>query len=130
MAGKISNLTGVWLGLYSYPRLLQPASFTATLIETESWISGSTHEASHYDGETLLATLIGSRDGNAVSFVKTYEQVNRGYGPPVRYEGHVSEDGTEIEGRWTIRADWAGKFLMVRSGGGAEARARKKFAEV
>ena len=34
----------------------------------------------------------------------------------IRYDGTLSEDGGEIEGRWIIQANWAGRFLMIRSG--------------
>ena len=39
------NLTGVWHGLYSYPDGVS-VSFVATLIESGSSLSGSTHEPS------------------------------------------------------------------------------------
>ena len=38
------NLTGVWDGIYSYPIARAPVSFVATLIETASAVSGTTHE--------------------------------------------------------------------------------------
>ncbi|MGD0192923.1 MAG: hypothetical protein ABSD74_19470 [Rhizomicrobium sp.] len=122
------NLTGVWQGLYSYPRALAPVSFVATLIETESWLSGSTHEPHRKTGATLCATLLGKRAGNAVSVVKSYENPEGGYGADIRYDGTVSDDATEIEGLWTIRPDWSGRFLLVRGTPDAEAVARKKFA--
>ncbi len=129
MTDSTDNLTGVWLGLYSHPAALDPVSFTATLIETTSWLSGSTHEPSRFDSEPLTGTLFGSREGSLVQFTKTYDVPRRGYRNPVRYEGLVNADADEIEGRWLIRDDWTGRFLMVRSGHDAEARARKRFAE-
>jgi len=71
-----SNLTGVWHGLYTYPRYLQRVLFGATLIETASWVTGSTHEprtTGRSGPETLFATLLGTRNGRAVAFRKTYE---------------------------------------------------------
>jgi hypothetical protein len=130
MQSAETNLTGIWLGLYSYPRALEPVSFTATLIETGNRLSGSTHEANRFDAGTLYATLLGSRDGRSLFFVKSYDAPKRGYANPIRYDGMVSDDGSEIEGRWIIRNNWSGRFLMVRSGRNAEARARKRFAEV
>jgi hypothetical protein len=123
------NLTGVWQGLYSYSRILPPVGFVATLIETASWVSGSIHEPHRKTGETLCATLLGRRDGSSVGFVKSYEKTD-GYKHEVHYEGTVSTDGTEIDGRWFIRADWSGRFLMIRSRPRAEEVARKRFAEV
>ena len=112
------SLTGVWQGFFSYPRALGPVQFTATLIETGGWITGTTHEPcdiGEHQGETLYATLSGSRDGTSVTFDKTYDG-SGGRTHTIRYEGTLSDDGIEIEGRWIIRASWAGRFLMIRSG--------------
>jgi hypothetical protein len=38
------SLTGIWHGIYSYPIARAPVSFVATLIETASAVSGTTHE--------------------------------------------------------------------------------------
>jgi hypothetical protein len=38
------NLTGVWQGFYTYPGGIGSVAFGATLIETGSTLSGSTHE--------------------------------------------------------------------------------------
>ena len=129
--GNTINLTGIWQGLYSYPRALKPVSFVATLIETESWVSGSTHEPHRLSGESLCSTLIGRREGYSVSFVKTYEQsADGGYTADIRYEGLIHADATEIAGRWIIRADWSGKFLMIRGTYEAMAKAERRFANV
>jgi len=130
MEDRASNVTGIWQGLYSYSRSLDPASFIATLIETQSRVTGTTHEAHRKTGETLCAMVTGSREGHLVHFIKRYEQAGEGYGADVRYEGTLTPDGTEIEGRWIIRADWFGRFLMIRGTRDAEAVARKKFARV
>jgi hypothetical protein len=80
--------------------------------------------------------LQGRRDGPVVSFVKTYmgssfsgykvgdELVGtRNEGHAVRYQGRLSPDGTEIEGRWWIDADPSrgirrseGFFTLLRDG--------------
>lgn len=125
-----STLTGIWQGLYSYPRALDPVSFVATLIETQSWVTGSTHEPHRKSGATLCATLLGRRSGLSIHFVKKYERSGSGYRNEVHYEGTVSPDHTEIEGRWVIPAHWSGRFLMVRGTREAESVARKKFAHV
>ncbi|MGH6890233.1 MAG: hypothetical protein ACREHF_13740 [Rhizomicrobium sp.] len=122
------NLTGIWQGVYSYPRQLAPVGFVATLIETASAVSGSTHEPHRRTGAGLCATLFGRRAGALIHFVKTYEENGGGYAADVRYEGTVTDDGTEIEGRWIIGADWSGRFLMVRGAREAEEIARKNFA--
>ncbi len=121
------SLTGIWHGTYSYPRNQGPVSFVATLIEHGSSVSGTTHEPCCFGGnlgEVLYAALFGSRRGSAVSFVKTYDGANPFY-RAVAYEGALSSDGTEIEGRWIIRGEWSGKFLMIRSIGKQAAVSRK-----
>jgi hypothetical protein len=122
------NLTGIWQGLYSYPRNFASVGFVATLIETASAVTGSSHEPHRTTGAVLCATLFGRRAGALIDFVKSYEQTEGGYGADVRYVGTVAEDGTEIEGQWSIGTAWSGRFLMVR--GAREATAKKKFARV
>jgi hypothetical protein len=124
-----ASLTGIWHGLYSYPIPRAPVSFVATLIETASTVSGTTHEPCTVGGapnEILYATLLGSRQRSAVAFVKTYDGANPFYAT-VAYEGTLSPDGAEIEGRWTVPGNWSGKFLMIRPAGKAEAVARTVF---
>jgi hypothetical protein len=124
-----ASLTGVWHGIYSYPIPRAPVSFVATLIETASAVSGTTHEPCTIGGgpnEILYATLLGSRQDSAVAFVKTYDGANPHYGT-VAYEGRLSPDGTEIDGRWIVAGNWSGKFLMIRPAGKTEAVARTVF---
>lgn len=113
------KLTGVWQGIYDYPARRGPTTpFTATLIEAGESLSGSVHEQCLMYGspsQTLFATLLGTRHGSAVRFVKTYDGSNPAY-TAVVYEGTVNGDATEIEGRWTVPRSWSGKFLMTRSG--------------
>ncbi len=113
------NLTGVWHGsyTYTYTHLSDPVSFVATLIETASHFSGTTHEPHSFFPETLYATVSGHRNGRAVAFTKTCQQGGIYYVSPIEYDGLLNEDGTEIEGRWTISREWSGKFLMIRSRG-------------
>jgi hypothetical protein len=122
-----TNLTGVWHGLYSYSDGLS-VSFVATLIDSGLSLSGSTHEPRTFGNsrsQTLFADVSGSRQGAAVAFLKTYQDAGPQYGT-VQYEGRLSGDATEIEGRWAIGAMRAGKFLMIRSAGKAVEVKRKK----
>jgi hypothetical protein len=122
------NLTGIWHGLYSYPFSRPPVSFVATLIEAGSTVSGTTHEPCDVGGnpgDVLFATLLGRRQGGTVAFLKTYDGSNPNY-TRVIYEGRLSADGTEIEGRWVVPGS-SGKFLMIRSAGKEEAVTRKAF---
>jgi hypothetical protein len=126
---SLQNLTGVWHGLYSYPIGRAPVSFVATLIEAGSTVSGTTHEQCDVGGlpnETLYATLLGRRQDSVVAFLKTYDGANPHY-RRVAYEGRLSADGTEIEGRWIVPGSWSGKFLMIRSAGKEESASRKAF---
>ena len=117
--GEHLDLTGVWLGSFSYPTpARQPVTFTAVLDESGGWVSGSTEEAGQVGaaaGQTLTATLQGVRAGRRVSFLKTYDAEFRGY-DAVQYAGDLSGDGAEIDGRWSIHGNWSGQFVMVRSG--------------
>jgi hypothetical protein len=125
MSASADSLTGVWHGIYSYPRDAASVSFVATLIETASAVTGTTHELGAAGaGRTLYATVVGSRNASAVSFIKTYDGDNPLYGT-VAYEGRVSGDRTEIEGRWNIPGVWSGKFLMIRERGREVAVSRK-----
>jgi hypothetical protein len=127
--GRSADLTGVWLGLYSYPHALAPVGFVATLIETAGTISGSSHESlkgGTFAANTAFASLSGIRNEGAVGFVKIYDD-----GIPhklaINYTGTLADDGAEIEGRWMIPGQWSGRFLMIRSRPNAETVVRKKF---
>ena len=131
MQSDAESLTGVWQGLYTYPIGLS-VSFVATLIESGRTLSGSIHEPRVLVagvGDTLYATLLGSRSGSAVSFIKTYESAGPSYGR-VDYEGKLNGQGTEIEGRWNIPGVHSGKFLMIRSAGKAATATQKKSERV
>jgi hypothetical protein len=115
MQSEPQNLTGVWNGLYSY-RDGRSVTFVATLIDSGSTLSGSTHEpcvGGDCPAGTLFATLTGRRNGGAVTFRKTYEAASPRYGT-INYEGRLNADATEIEGRWMIPGVWSGKFMMIR----------------
>jgi hypothetical protein len=129
-APSSQNLTGIWHGLYSYLDGRPSVSFVATLIETGTTVSGTTHEPSDGEGEpnaTLYATLTGRRQGASVTFLKTYDRAGPRYLSAVAYQGMLSGDGTEIEGAWLIPLGSWGKFLMIRSAGKAEIVRRKAF---
>lgn len=115
MDAQTQDLTGVWNGLYSYPDG-RSVTFVATLIESGTTLTGSTHEPCVGGGcpaGTLFASLMGSRDGSAVSFRKTYEAAGPHF-RTVNYEGRLNAEATEIEGRWSIPGVWSGKFMMIR----------------
>jgi hypothetical protein len=124
------SLTGVWHGLYTYPNGMS-VSFVATLIESGTSLSGSTTEpctTGQCPSDTICAALSGRRQARTVTFTKTYEQAGPGYERPVAYDGALSGDATEIEGRWSIPGSLSGKFLMIRSAGKAVAAEQKVSA--
>ena len=130
--GGPENLTGVWQGLFSYPSMYRAAGFTATLIEAGGHLTGSTTEVAvggPRSGMAVSAFLSGRRTGSHVTFTKQYE----GPEPPnhaVEYEGMLTDDLMEIDGRWFIPGSWAGRFLMIRSGGRSVEAARQAFESV
>jgi len=120
------SLTGVWQGLFSYPRLLEPNSFVAILVESGVVLTGTTHEPDKSRsacGGLFYATIQGRRSGSSVAFVKTYDGTG-GRKHAVAYEGRLNADGTEIEGHWRITPSWSGKFLMLRAGSQTRAERR------
>ena len=123
------TLTGVWHGLYSYPGFAEPVYFVATLIQSGGSISGTIHEAEIGENGaplTLYAGVSGSIDKPNVDFAKTYDGTG-GWSHTVIYSGLLSGDDSEIEGTWTIRDVWSGRFLMIRSRLASEAKAREVF---
>jgi hypothetical protein len=103
------NLSGQWQGFYSYPSRQRPVSFSATLTEAGSWLTGMTTETGTEGkarGRVLGATLQGRRTARSVTFLKLYADGFPAY-DGVHYEGEVRADGTEIEGRWSIPGSWS-----------------------
>ena len=120
------NLTGVWSGRYFYPRELPPVSFVATLIETATSLTGTTHEpAGPATDAVRYASLQGQRDGNAVSFIKTYDNAGLNVQPdPLQRhsERRRHRDRRHLADPWK---SGPAKFLMIRSPGKVAAVARK-----
>jgi hypothetical protein len=122
-----TDLTGAWHGQYSLPQsIAAPVPFEASLIATEDVLGGSITERAtegRAKGRILYASVSGSRSGQQVRFVKTYEADSDPY-TSVTYAGAVSGDGQEISGDWTI-GRWSGRFLMIRAGGVAKTASRR-----
>jgi hypothetical protein len=126
------SLTGIWNGLYSYPKFLEPVYFVATLISHGQGFSGSTHEAQYGAAQAplvLFASVSGQLLNLQVSFLKTYDGSN-GWSHSVSYEGQLNPERTEIEGSWTLPSNWTGRFLMIRGNGVEESVVRKAYAKV
>ena len=108
------DLSGDWIGNYSYPGELEPVPFLATLIESNGHLTGETREPGQTPemGAIAHALLQGTRQGPLVRFTKMYDRIED---EPVVYEGTVDDAGTEIQGSWTIVGEWSGSFLMSRA---------------
>lgn len=118
-----TNLTGVWIGRYTYPFVLPPVDFTATVIDSGVSLTGATHETAQ--GSERTASIAGAREGRSIGFVKTYDGVKTETTLPINYEGTLSTDSTQISGHWTIPGHLSGGFVMVREMRKAVARKRK-----
>jgi hypothetical protein len=127
------SITGVWDGLYIFPRLRKPVPFLAVILDLSDAISGTTQETPQEGrsaGATLNAEILGTHRSGSVRFRKTYVDAPHGYDRPVDYEGALNADGTEIEGHWTVLGSWSGKFLMIRSGSMAMELAEQKLERI
>lgn len=110
-----ASITGRWHGRYTYLDGGEGEAFEADLIESQDAIVGTTTEQSTFYGlkATRKATISGSRNGSIVSFVKHYTR-GHGHDEPIKYDGEVNDDATEIEGIWRIDRNAFGRFLMIR----------------
>jgi hypothetical protein len=127
------SITGVWDGLYIYPRIRKPVPFLAVILDLSGAISGTTQETPREGrsaGHTINAEIAGTHHSGAVSFRKTYVDAPAGYNRPIDYEGALNADWTEIEGHWTIADLLSGKFLMIRSGSMAIEQAEEKLERI
>jgi hypothetical protein len=127
------SITGVWDGLYIYPRIRKPVPFLAVLLGLSGALSGTTQETpkeGRSAGCIINAEIVGTHRSGSVSFRKTYLDAPHGYNRPVEYAGALNADGTEIEGHWTIAGLLSGKFLMIRSGSMAIEQAEEKLERI
>jgi hypothetical protein len=111
----VTNISGDWTGVYSYPRRLAPTAFDAELRDTNGLLSGLITElgdSARSRGHVLQSTVIGQVSGQSVRFTKIYDDPVRSHA--VFYEGEVIEDGNAIEGQWAIGPNWSGPFRMQK----------------
>jgi len=124
------DLSGVWSGIYSYPRLYPPNMFEAEIRDTGGLITGLISQPGEFfepPGTVRHAVIEGSREGSTLAFIKIYDDLAR---PTPHYHGIVQPGGDEIEGEWTIPGDWSGTFLMIRGARTGEAIERKVSEKV
>jgi hypothetical protein len=113
-SGKI-NLSGLWLGSFSYPGGGGPTTpFLASLEDQDGTLRGSIVEPNLMgDSSDQLQSLIaGSRQGAAVDFTKMYDGESDA-AHAVDYVGRLSGDGNTITGVWSLQDD-DGTFEMHR----------------
>ncbi len=109
------NLSGLWLGSFSYPAGEGPTTpFMAKIVDHDGSLSGETVEPNTVGpgSETLEAFIAGTRDGASVDFTKTYDGASDA-AHAVDYVGRLSADGNTISGVWSLE-DMDGTFEMHR----------------
>jgi|SRR5215217_4594341 len=114
MAKKI-DLSGLWLGRYSYPAGAGPTTaFMARLVDAGGSLSGEIVEPNliGLGSESLEAFIRGSRHGRAVDFTKTYDGASD-CAHSIDYVGRLSGDGNTISGVWSMDG-LDGTFEMYR----------------
>jgi len=115
MAEQRINLSGLWLGSYSYPSGLGPTTpFLASLQDHDGALSGTILEPNTIgrSSDQLGAIISGSRSGTAVDFTKVYDAESDA-AHAVDYVGRLSADGNTITGVWSLQ-DLDGTFEMHR----------------
>lgn len=117
------SLSGLWSGSYSYPGNGQAdVKFQMVVIQDGKTVAGFLKEPATFGNQTdpwLHAVVKGSFDKKAgkLTFTKTYDGTG-GVNHDVEYEGKLSEDGSKIEGTWTLGqaggAGLSGSFTVTR----------------
>jgi len=110
----VTNLSGFWMGSFSYPDCFEPVPFSAEIRDLDGQLAGVTEEPHEWaSGEEAHGTLSGHRSGPHVQFTKIYIH-QEDYPDPVHYHGTLDEDECELAGEWDIPGVWSGSFLMTR----------------
>ena len=114
--GKASiNLSGLWMGSFSYPGGQGPTTaFLARIEEADGHLTGTTIEPNTVgrSSNSLEAVLAGSRSGTSVDFTKLYDGESDA-AHAVDYVGRLSGDGNSVTGVWSL-SDMDGTFEMYR----------------
>ncbi|MEZ0242068.1 MAG: hypothetical protein ACAH11_01750 [Sphingomonas sp.] len=109
-----ADMSGNWIGFYSFPIDLPPVRFDAVLLERAGRITGSIEEIDEAWGNGhLVSTVDGTRSGLDVRFTKFYDSGDENF-DTVQYEGTLDADSAEISGEWHIPGEWSGSFIMTR----------------
>ena len=76
---SFSDLNGAWSGVYIYPNG-SSTPFVATLVQTGGTVTGLTEEPDNhrvFKTSPVYAALAGEISGSMLTFVKTYENLDR-----------------------------------------------------
>jgi hypothetical protein len=109
------NISGLWLGSFTYPAGLGPTTpFLARIEDHGGSLAGNIIEPNTVgaSSDELEAVLSGSRDSHSVDFTKVYDGASDA-AHAVDYAGRLSEDGNSIAGVWSL-AEIDGAFEMHR----------------
>lgn len=120
------NLSGLWLGSYSYPGGEGPTTpFMAKIVDAGGSLSGEIVEPNTiaFSSPTLEAFLSGRREGASVDFTKTYDGSSDA-AHSIDYVGRLSEDGNRVSGVWSMDG-LDGTFEMYREAVWEEAEGRE-----
>jgi hypothetical protein len=120
--GDRKDVTGIWLGVSSYPGIEPSEEFVAELSASDGHLTRMITEVSNLVPNAplpLRADVEGSiRDGMLI-FDKTYDG-GGSQNHSVHYLGYLSADGTEISGTWHLPG-LEGTFIMRRASDEREA---------
>lgn len=115
MNAAAENLSGFWVGRYDYAGGFgKPVQFLVNLHDDGGALSGTISEPNEIgkSSSELHAIISGSREGNDVFFIKTYDGASDA-AHRVDYAGTVNSEGTEISGHWLLSSA-SGNFVMTR----------------
>ncbi|MEM6479370.1 MAG: hypothetical protein AAF647_10020, partial [Pseudomonadota bacterium] len=125
---KRQSLSGPWMGPYNYlSPAVRPVAFNALLADDDGDISGETIEPNTFsdlDHDTLMAGIIGVREGTWLRFTKSYSDFSS---PRIDYAGRVNSKFTRVDGTWSFpSAPWErGTFVLIRDAVAVDADVRR-----
>ena len=110
-----ANISGLWMGSYSYPSGAGPTTpFLASIEDHDGSLTGSIMEPNTMGASSteLQSFIAGARQGFSIDFTKTYDGGSDA-AHAVDYVGRLSADGNVISGMWSL-GPMDGSFEMRR----------------
>jgi tetratricopeptide (TPR) repeat protein len=118
------KLTGVWYGTYIYPGGTPSVRFRLILVQDGTKISANVREPKTFSGDPnapqevpyVYAICDGQFDPaeKQLRFTKTYDGT-AGVSHSIEYTGTLSDDGTKVEGDWSIGGAGGGTFRLQKA---------------